>query len=252
MSAHALPGALPEPVSEAALEAWHNSFMARFPPPAAAALLDGVHEEALPGFTVLHGPQDGPFDAVGLVVDGLLRVFRESPDGRAATVRYAAHGDVVGLVGLVSGVGDVGLQTVPETQVLWLPAKRLAELARADAAVAWALTGYMADLVHRGQELLAEDVFLSVRARVARHLLDLAERDGERLVVRAGHQMLADAIGSVREVVARVVKAFLDERLVGRGARELVLLDPSALHTVASGTRRRSPRRSPPLVVAGP
>jgi CRP-like cAMP-binding protein len=239
-------------LSDDAREAWGNSFMAAFPPRVTRALLAGAREERLPPSAVLHGSHDGPFDGVGLVVEGLLRIFRESPDGREATVRYAAHGDVVGLVAAVSGVGDVGVQAIAGTRILWLPADHLATLARVDPEVAWAVTGHLAELVHRGQELLAEDVFLSVRARVTRHLLDLAERDGDHLLVRASQQMLADAIGSVREVVARVLKTLAKEGLVERRGSEIVLLDPSSLHAISSGARRRCRRRAvPALSIAG-
>ena len=51
------------------------------------------------------------------------------------------------------------------------------------------------------------NMFLPVQARVARHLIDLASLQDDVLVVTAGHQEIADAIGSVREVVSRALGA---------------------------------------------
>jgi CRP/FNR family cyclic AMP-dependent transcriptional regulator len=71
---------------------------------------------------------------------------------------------------------------------------------------------------------------------VSRHLLDLAERKDNQLVVQVNQQELADAIGSVREVVARALRQLQDDDLVARTPGALVLLDPAALHALASGS----------------
>ena len=51
--------------------------------------------------------------------------------------------------------------------------------------------------------------FATVRQRVARHLLDLASATqlGSRLKVTISQQELADSVGSVREVVVRVLRS---------------------------------------------
>ena len=64
-------------------------------------------------------------------------------------------------------------------------------------------------------EQTAVNAFGSVRQRVAAHLLDLAsdrQRPGGRLVAHVSQQELADAAGSVREVVARALR---DLRVAG-------------------------------------
>ena len=71
---------------------------------------------------------------------------------------------------------------------------------------------------------------MQVRQRVARHLLDLAVREDGVLVVRATQQDLADAIGSVREVVSRAVMGFREQGLLARSSEGLVVLDPAGLH----------------------
>ena len=70
-----------------------------------------------------------------------------------------------------------------------------------------------------------------MRERVIRHLLDIAseqQRD-PTLVARLSQQELADAAGSVREVVARVLGKLCDEGLLRTHGRELELLEPARL-----------------------
>ncbi len=68
-----------------------------------------------------------------------------------------------------------------------------------------------------------------MRERVIRHLLDIAseqQRD-PTLVARLSQQELADAAGSVREVVARVLGKLRDEGLLRTHDGELELLEPA-------------------------
>jgi CRP/FNR family transcriptional regulator len=79
----------------------------------------------------------------------------------------------------------------------------------------------------------AINTFGSVRQRVAAHLLDLSSdqlRPQGRLVARVSQQELADAVGSVREVVARVLRDFRVERLVATEPDSVHILDPARLH----------------------
>ena len=80
----------------------------------------------------------------------------------------------------------------------------------------------------------AINTFGSVRQRVAAHLLDLAsaqQRPGGQLMARVSQQELADAVGSVREVVARVLREFRRDRLVATAPDRIHVLDPAGLHT---------------------
>jgi CRP/FNR family transcriptional regulator len=64
-------------------------------------------------------------------------------------------------------------------------------------------------------------------------LLDIAsarQRPGGQLVARASQQELADAAGSVREVVARVLREFRISGLVATATDSIRVLDPAGLH----------------------
>jgi CRP/FNR family transcriptional regulator, cyclic AMP receptor protein len=69
-----------------------------------------------------------------------------------------------------------------------------------------------------------------VRQRVAAHLLDLAsaqQRPQARLVARVSQQELADAVGSVREVVARALRDFRLAGLMATAPDSVVILEPA-------------------------
>jgi CRP/FNR family transcriptional regulator len=84
-----------------------------------------------------------------------------------------------------------------------------------------------------GLQQTAINAFGSVKQPVAAHLLDLAsaqQRPRGRLVARVSQQELADAVGSVREVVARVLRELRLAAIVATGPDSVVILDAARLH----------------------
>jgi CRP/FNR family transcriptional regulator len=93
-------------------------------------------------------------------------------------------------------------------------------------------------------EELAGNTFASVRQRVARHLLDLATSRLEAsrtLTALVNQQDLANSVGSVREVVARVLAELRSEHLVRTSPGRVEILDPVRMsHELWSRARDES------------
>jgi CRP/FNR family transcriptional regulator len=168
-----------------------------------------------------------------LVVRGLLRVFMGSPEGRQVTVRYAREGDVLGIAVLVGGPADVGVQALAESSLFRIDARMLTAAAHRDARVSWALAEELNRRLYASLQQTAVNAFGSVRQRVAAHLLDLASAQQPaqgRLVARVSQQELADAVGSVREVVARVLGDLRLRGLLATAPDSISILDAAGLY----------------------
>jgi CRP/FNR family transcriptional regulator len=63
----------------------------------------------------------------------------------------------------------------------------------------------------------------------------LVERAGARREIQATHQALADDLGSVREIVSRLLRNFEDRGWVDLGRERIVLVDAPALAALARG-----------------
>jgi CRP/FNR family transcriptional regulator, cyclic AMP receptor protein len=216
--------------------AWRESCLAKVPAAVAEQLLDGSR--------LLHLPAGEPFRraphtvSVALVVDGLLRLYREGFDGRQMTVRYLASGGLVGLgavLGEPPGASALEAEALRSSLLLELRPESFQAALGGEPAVASALCRYLFEELVEAQHSLSGDVLLPVRSRVACHLLNLAEREDRELVVRATPQHLAAAVGSVREVVSRVLRHMEQTGLVQRRDGRLVLVDSAGLHRVWAG-----------------
>jgi CRP/FNR family transcriptional regulator len=108
-------------------------------------------------------------------------------------------------------------------------------LGQTDARVAWALAQEVTRRLYEVLDAFTGNAFGSVRQRVARHLLDLAaeHQHDAALVAPVSQQELADAAGTVREVVTRVLREMRDAGLVETTKQGVILSDPAGLQRVA-------------------
>ena len=219
---------MPDPDVAAAMA---GSFLATLPAELVRGLLAGGDRTDLPAGTTVY--REGASPRTWLVVRGLLRVYMSSPEGRQVTVRYARECDVLGIAVLVGGPADVGAQTLAASTLFRIDAVALTAAAQADARVAWALAQELNRRLYANLHQTAVNAFGTVRQRVATHLLDLAsaqQRPEGRLVAQVSQQELADAVGSVREVVARVLRELRVAQLVATSPDRVHILDPSGLY----------------------
>ncbi|MCP3731361.1 Crp/Fnr family transcriptional regulator [Sphingomonas sp. MG17] len=175
---------------------------------------------------------------LALIVEGSARVYTTSAQGRQATVRYVEAGDVIGLATLLAPTsiedGDaIGVQAMNACHVLRLSTQRFRQIVARDPDIMWGLCTELAYTLMSSHHMLADNVFQPVRSRVARHLLDMAKRLDGKLVVHASPQDIADAIGSVREVVSRATVRLRSEGVIQREGTAHVIADPRMLHRIA-------------------
>ena len=165
----------------------------------------------------------------GVLVRGLLRVYMHTSDGRQVTVRYVRPGGLLGAPALVGGPAPVFVQALTDSAMYFMDVAHVKRLVRSNASVTWV---FAEESVHRLYDVLEElagNTFASVRQRVVRHLLDLAASRGtsdRRLIALVNQQELANSVGSVREVVARVLHELRAAKLVRTAPGRVEIVDP--------------------------
>jgi len=217
--------------SETAIdEALAKSILAAISPALSETLTQDAIRVDFPAGTTLYYEKDEP--RCGLVITGLIRIYMTSPDGRQITVRYARTGDLLGLATIVGGPAPANVQILTDAMLLMLNVRTLQVIAQTEPEVGWLIAQEMTRRFYQALEVLAGNAFGSLRQRVARHLLDLAasRQKGRGLVVKATQQELADAVGSVRPVVARIMRDLRDEGIITTSSDGIVILKPAKLH----------------------
>jgi CRP/FNR family transcriptional regulator, cyclic AMP receptor protein len=217
-------------------DALARSFLAELPAEVVGGLRAQGERADYPAGTTVYRAGSDPRAA--LVVHGLVRVYLASVQGRQVTIRYARPGDVLGIAVLVGGPASVGVQAVEPSSLFRISSRTLTAAARRDPRVSWAIAQELNRRLYDTLEQTAVNAFGSAHQRVAAHLLDLAsaqQQPAGRLVAHVSQQELADAVGSVREVVARALRDFRVAGIVATTADSVVILDPSRLYAGSGG-----------------
>jgi CRP/FNR family transcriptional regulator, cyclic AMP receptor protein len=217
----------------AALTAWGESFLAELPNQIRDAILRDAVVVSVRAGSVIYQPL-GPA-RIALLHRGQARVKVLSKKGRAATIRYAGPGDVIGLPAAIASGAQETAEAITDCEASMLNVATVRRLASTDVRLTWLLARRLAQIVFEVVELLSDDLFDTVQQRVSRHLLDLAATSPEGLIVRVDQQELADSIGSVREVVARELKKLRDAALIERHPDGIKITAPERLHQIADG-----------------
>jgi CRP/FNR family cyclic AMP-dependent transcriptional regulator len=182
----------------------------------------------------------------GLLLSGTARSFLIAADGRQLTVRYSRRGALLGKGSHLSGDhSNVSVEAMTTCAVLELNVERLLDLVNSQVAVARAVAGELTGRLEDVYGTLADVVFGSVRQRLVRHLLALANppEDGAETIIPVTQQQLADGIGTSREVVARELAALRREGLVRTGPRAIEVRDFEGLASFLGSWRTSAARR---------
>ncbi|TQJ40051.1 CRP-like cAMP-binding protein [Arthrobacter sp. SLBN-112] len=204
-------------------------------------LLSEAQRKDLPARTVMHREADAN-PHLEMIVSGVVRVFVRAPDGRTMTIRYCRSGSLLGAASLFASDFSLpaSLQTLTATKLLSLSPGSVRRMVNEDPKVAVALLEELSERVLTFIYEIPDSAFASVRQRMARHLLDLASevaheqvREGPELdtelVVKASQSELAEAVGTAREVVVRILRELRQEGIVHTGRAGMVILDPARL-----------------------
>lgn len=208
--------------------------------PAFASMSESAMDEMLTASmvkTVAKGTllfdENSPCQAFPMLLDGSVRVVKSAPSGRELQLYRVLPGESCILsTGCMMGNAPYSASGVAESEVtlVALPPhlfhKLLSEYVPFRNYVFGLFTERITDLM----QLVEAVAFHKLDQRLAALLL------GKGRIVHTTHQQLADDLGSVREIVSRLLKTFAERGLVSLGREEIELIDPPALRQIAEGT----------------
>jgi len=179
-------------------------------------------------------------DQLYVILDGKIKLTRAAADGRENLLSVLGPGEMFGELSLF----DPRPRTASATAVT---DSRLAALAHDDLRswltgrpdVALHLLQALARRLRRANDVMADLVFTDVPGRVAKNLLDLADRfgtvqeDGLQVNHDLTQEELAQLVGASRETVNKALADFAARGWLQLAAKSVLLIEPERL-------RRRS------------
>jgi CRP/FNR family transcriptional regulator, cyclic AMP receptor protein len=225
-------------VDERLAKACGCGFLARMAPALVDELTSSSQAVYYPKGSLSFSGHDEAWAAV--VLSGALRYYISNVEGRQLTICYLGVGDLVGdLVGPSAprrSAPNTPVQAIEPSLLLHLNRVRLEEIARRRPDMAWPLVEELIGRLRLAYRALASIAFTSVKSRVARDLVERARASSAvrpSLHIAVTHQELADAAGTVREVVARAVRELRRDGAIATEPAGVRILDPDALAAAA-------------------
>jgi len=187
--------------------------------------------------------QGEPAAALFAIVSGRLKVTTSDPDGRNTVLGIMGEGEVFGEVALIDGGARSATCTAVEPCALLVIDRALfLELLGNSPGIAVKLLYVLSQRLRRLSQRSEDAAFLDVPSRLARSLLDLATRFGERahpplngisITLKLSQQELGDLVGATRESVNKHLNDWTRQGLVKVHAGRMLISDVEGVRRLA-------------------
>ena len=164
------------------------------------------------------------------VVEGTVRVSKCAPSGRELPLYRVGPGETCIISSsCLLGHEDYNARGVTESDtLLMLLPKAVFDEMMAERPFRDFVFHLFSERIADLMQLIEEVAFRKLDQRLAALLL------GKGRMLHVTHQQLADELGSVREIVSRLLKSFADQGLVKLGREQVEILDPAGLRRLSA------------------
>ncbi len=221
-------------------------FFAVLPPEGLKALASHCVARRLKKDDMLMSEGD-PCEGLFVVQSGAIKLFKMSENGREQILVIERAGSTVGDLPIFDG-GNFPASAVAaeDSTLLFLPKREFLDLCRSNSAVAFAVIRTLAWRFRYLTSLVEELSLKEVSHRLARFLRDRAVAQGVRtrrgieFPLEETNQEIGAEIGTVRDLVSRNLRRFVDRGLIKMERRKVIILDMAELEAQVAGTKRAS------------
>ena len=213
----------------------HAALFAEVPPARLDALAQLVRRRAYQrGETIFH--KGDPGNAVYLVTRGQVKIVLPAETGEEAVLGLLEPGDLFGELALFDGLPrSATMVALENVETLLLHRDDFLRFVAQHPEVGLGLLAVLSRRLRATDELLEDAVFLDVPGRLAKRLLELAERHGQQtdqgiqIGVKLTQQDLAGMIGATRESVNKHLSWLRDRGVIQLDRQRITVLRPEEL-----------------------
>ncbi|MBP2321458.1 CRP-like cAMP-binding protein [Kibdelosporangium banguiense] len=204
-------------------------------PAAAEALSQTLESVDFPRGHVIFAEGE-PGDRLYIILSGKVKLGRKSPDGRENLLGIFGPSDMFGELSIFDpGPRTSTATTVTEVRAVTMGRPELRQWIATRPEIAEQLLRVVARRLRRTNGMLADLIFTDVPGRVAKALLQLAQRFGsqEAGLLRVTHDLtqeeIAQYVGASRETVNKALADFAHRGWLRLEGKSVLILDPERL-----------------------
>jgi CRP/FNR family cyclic AMP-dependent transcriptional regulator len=169
------------------------------------------------------------------ILSGTVHVIHEDGDAREVIIAALGPNEFFGEWSLFQVAPRLqSAQAQDACEILFIPRTLLLEMLQRNSAAAMFMMRVLADRLAAAQRQIASFALVDVYGRVARLLLEQVRVNNAGSVVELRSTVIAAMVGASREMVSRVVREMIEQGILRRNKRRLVIMDRVALGRAAA------------------
>jgi CRP/FNR family cyclic AMP-dependent transcriptional regulator len=190
-------------------------------------------------------------EALYIVLSGRVKVVYVSEDGREVILGTRDKSDFFGETALLDELPNPAhVIAMQDTELLVLRREEFRRCLNEMSGVSLGLLRALSRRLRSQDDTIRGLVLLDVRGRVARLILDLAERnDGSAVPKGITHNLIAQMVGASRETVSRTLRELTTEGLLQVTGRRIAVANRPALAAAAQLEPVTKYQPAPPVAV---
>ncbi|MBT8351125.1 MAG: Crp/Fnr family transcriptional regulator [Deltaproteobacteria bacterium] len=171
-----------------------------------------------------------------IVVEGRVKVFKVSPDGKEHILHIVGPGETFGQVAVYAGRSfPASSATITKSHLLFIPRVAFVELIADNPSLAMSM---LAVLSLRLREFTVQIENLSLKevpGRLASYLIYLADeqKTGDDISLPISKGQLASLLGTIPETLSRIFTKISTQNLIEVNGKEIKILDRTGINDLA-------------------
>jgi len=181
--------------------------------------------------------QGDPCEAVFFVLSGEVEIYRLSSGGREQILDRTPTGGCFNLIPalLESGANQANVRTLTDCELLAIAKPDFQKLLVDFPKFTLSVTRFFAERLAHMADLIETLSLYSVRQKLARFLMDQADKVRKEKATRWTQTDIARRLGTVREVLGRALRKLEEEGIVQIDREKILLLDREKLERASFG-----------------
>ncbi|MFH1892839.1 MAG: Crp/Fnr family transcriptional regulator [Candidatus Zixiibacteriota bacterium] len=203
---------------------------------AAIAEISSTRSVVRNGMLFLEGdPADGFFS----LVEGKVRIYKASPEGREYTIHIISAGQLFAEAAIFQGSSyPANCIALEDSVVIYFPKSEFVDLLARMPEISLKIIGSLSAFLREYNQMVENLSLKEVPARLASYLLGEYDRTpGEVVVLRMSKTALSTKLGTASETLSRNLRKFSDLGIIQVDNKEITILDPARLAAIADGQK---------------
>ncbi len=175
-----------------------------------------------------------------IVVSGLVKIYKMSPDGKEQTLHIFGPGEPFGEVPVFTGQPfPANAQTLLKSRLLFFPRRDFVDLVHSNPSLSLNMLAVLSTRLRLFANQIENLSLKEVPARLATYLVYLAGEQQNETVVTLDipKGQLASLLGTIPETLSRIFAKMSEQKLIEVNGRRIRLLEREELDALAAAGR---------------